>query len=256
MSLAQILVLGLTQGATEFLPISSTAHLILLPWFFKFPDPGLIFDISLHLGTLLAVIFFFRKEWWNLIKNLKKNNLVVLLVFATIPGVILAVLFESWAETGLRSPFLIALSLAVFGIILWLVDTRVKHLNDLNHLNKSQAFFIGLWQALAIVPGVSRSGATISGGLLIGLRREAAVKFSFLLSAPIITGSVMVGLFKMVENGKWRMESGELILGTLTSFIAGMLAIKFLLKFIRTHSFLPFVVYRILLAVLILASIV
>ncbi|TSC54117.1 MAG: undecaprenyl-diphosphatase [Microgenomates group bacterium LiPW_16] len=285
MNLAQALLLGLVQGATEFLPISSTAHLILLPWFFKFPDPGLVFDISLHLGTLLAILIYFRREWGEIIRGIfwrgvtrsggtarqraafsralageqraagPAATLLPLLLVATIPGIFFGIFFESWAETIFRTPLLIAITLVFFGIILWLVDTRVKHLNDSNYLSKGKAFFIGLWQALAILPGVSRSGATITGGLLVGLTREAAVKFSFLLSAPIIAGSLIAGIIK-IPNSQFPIPNSQFLLGILTSFISGFLAIKFLLKFVQTHSFLPFVIYRILLAVLILITLV
>jgi undecaprenyl-diphosphatase len=244
MNLTQVLILGIVQGATEFLPISSTAHLILLPRFFGFPDPGLTFDISLHFGTLLAILIYFRREWVAILKG-------KLILFATIPAIFFGVLFESWAETGLRSPSLIAVTLVVFGLILWLVDKKISHLGHLSYLSKTQAFFIGLWQALAIVPGVSRSGASITGGLLVGLKREAAVKFSFLLSAPIIFGSTLVGIFK-ITNSQLLITNYELLLGILTSFLSGLLAIKFLLNFVKSRSFLPFVVYRLVLAILIL----
>lgn len=256
MDLLQILVLGFVQGTTEFLPISSTAHLILFPWFFGFKDPGLTFDIALHLGTLLAILIYFRKERVDI---LKRSDLLggrtspgKLLLIATVPGILFGILFESWAETFFRTPSLIATALAFFGLLLWLVDSKSKRLNDLNHLNKKTAFFIGCWQALAIIPGVSRSGASITGGLLVGLKREEAVKFSFLLSAPIIAGSVIYEILK-IPNSQLLIPNYQLFLGILTSFVSGILSIKFLLKFIKKNSFYPFVVYRIILAVLILA---
>lgn len=257
MDLFRVLVLGFVQGTTEFLPISSTAHLILLPWFFGFKDPGLTFDIALHLGTLLAILIYFRKEWVDI---LKRSDLLggrtspgKLLLIATVPGILFGILFESWAETFFRTPSLIATALAFFGLLLWLVDSKSKRLNDLNHLNKKTAFFIGCWQALAIIPGVSRSGASITGGLLVGLKREEAVKFSFLLSAPIILASVILGVIKVGRGGESMVGTEGLVLGVLFSFFSGILSIKFLLKFVQKNSFYPFVIYRIILAVLILA---
>ncbi len=264
MTLAQVLILGTVQGFTEFLPISSTAHLILLPWFFKFPDPGLTFDIALHLGTLLAILIYFRKEWIELfgmaiigvrgahkrahfVGDLSTLNLLIFILIATIPGVIFGGLLESKAETIFRTPLLLAATLAVFGLILLLVDKKIGHLGNLGDLDKRKAFFIGLWQALAIIPGVSRSGATITAGLLVGLKREMAVKFSFLLSAPIIAGSVVVGVLK-IPNSQLLITDFQFLAGILASFFSGILAIKFLLNFVRTNSFLPFVIYRLILA--------
>ncbi len=290
MDFTQIIILGLVQGVTEFLPISSTAHLILLPWFFKFPDPGLTFDIALHLGTLLAILIYFWREWWQIIRrgaevahgnfdsasnSLAKNHALLneshrrsqgetsqnlwaprafsLLFIATLPGLVFGFLFESWAETLFRNPIIIAISLALFGLILWFADKKFTHQKSLEDLDLKKAFFIGLGQALAIIPGVSRSGGSITAGLLIGLKREAAVKFSFLLSAPIILGSTIMGIFK-VSSIKYQVSSIELFLGVLTSFFAGILTIKFLLKFVQKRSFLPFVIYRIVLAIIILLA--
>ena len=288
MDFTQIIILGLVQGVTEFLPISSTAHLILLPWFFKFPDPGLTFDIALHLGTLLAILIYFWKEWWEIVQqsaevahrnfdsasnslaenqtllneshrrsqgeasqNLWAPRALSLLFIATIPGIFFGFLFESWAETFFRSPIIIAISLAFFGLLLYIADKKFTHQKTLEDLDLKRAFFIGLGQALAIIPGVSRSGVSMTAGLFVGLKREAAVKFSFLLSAPIIAGSVLAGILK-ISNLESRISNIELFLGILSSFAAGILAIKFLLKFVQKRSFVPFVIYRIILAIIII----
>ncbi len=259
MSLAQVLVLGCIQGLAEFLPISSTAHLILLPYFFNFPDPGLVFDISLHLGTLLAILIYFRKEWLELIRPvfpISQTGIIrigrAVIIVATIPGILFGMLFEHWAESIFRTPLLIAFNLVIFGFILWFVDKKAKHLNELSRLTKKRAFFVGFWQALAIIPGVSRSGATITGGLLVGLTREAAVRFSFMLSAPIIFGSIMVGVYKIADGRGGAFSGLSMWLGILSSFNSGVLAINFLLKYVQTKSFLPFVLYRIALAFVII----
>ncbi len=249
MRLDQIIILGFVQGITEFLPVSSTAHLILLPWFFKWPDPGLVFDIALHLGTLFAILTYFRQDLWEIVTS--RRPLLMLLLVATVPGIVFGALFESKAETVFRSPELIALTLAVFGVILWLADSKLSHSGNLNNLNKKKAFLIGLGQALAVIPGVSRSGAAMTFGLFTGLSREAAVRFSFLLSVPIIAGGAAVGIYKIVRIGV-TVPNNELILGILTSFVAGLLAIGFLLNLVKKQSFLPFVIYRLILALVII----
>lgn len=249
MEIWQVAILGIVQGASEFLPISSTAHLILTPYFFGWSDLGLVFDVALHLGTFLAVVIFFWGEWWSILQS---RRLLALLVLGTLPGIFFGFLLESAAAGIFRSPILVAFNLAFWGIILWLVDVMGGKVKNIDKLGRSGALFVGLCQALAILPGVSRSGITMSGGLFLGLKREAAVKFSFLLSAPIILGSVVWEGRKILDGG---LESGDLGLwsvGVLTSFISGFLAIKFLLQFVQKHSFLPFVVYRLVLAAVIL----
>lgn len=247
MEIWQVAILGIVQGASEFLPISSTAHLILTPYFFGWSDLGLAFNVALHLGTFLAVVIFFGSQWWGILRNKK---LLTLLILGTLPGIFLGFLLESAAAGVFRSPVLIAFNLAFWGIILWLVDVMGGKVKNIDKLGRGGAVFVGLCQALAILPGVSRSGATMSGGLFLGLTREAAVKFSFLLSAPIILGSVVWEGRKILDGG---LEGGVglWLVGILTSFISGYLAIKFLLQFVQKHSFLPFVIYRLVLAAVI-----
>ena len=249
MEIWQVVILGIVQGASEFLPISSTAHLILTPYFFNWPDLGLSFDVALHSGTFLAVVAFFWREWWGILGNKK---LLALLILGTLPGIGLGFILESAAAGIFRSPILVAFNLAFWGIALWLVDVMGKKAKEVESLGKGGAVLVGFCQALAILPGVSRSGITMSGGLFLGLTREAAVKFSFLLSAPIILGSVVWEGRRILAMG---FTNGDLSLwsvGVLTSFVSGLLAIKFLLRFVQKHSFLPFVVYRLSLAAVIL----
>lgn len=253
MEIWQVIILATVQGAAEFLPVSSTAHLILFPWFLNFPDPGLSFDVAMHLGTFLAVIIFFWHDWLKIL-NFKK--LFWLLVLATIPGAFFGLLLENQVQTLFRQPLLIAGAMAIFGLVLWWVDRQSKKLNDLSHLSKSQVLLIGFSQALALVPGVSRSGITIVGGMVAGLTREAAVKFSFLLSAPIIFGAAIWEMRKLFGGGGETLAVGNLGLGILISFISGFLAIKFLLQFVQKGSFLPFVIYRLILALGILLFLV
>lgn len=248
MEIWQVATLGVVQGASEFLPISSTAHLILTPYFFNWPDLGLSFDVALHLGTLLAVVIFFWGEWWNI---LTRKKLFALLVLATLPAIFFGALFSDKAETIFRAPAMVAFNLAFWGLVLLGVDVFGKKAKDLGKLGLAGAVLVGLFQAVAILPGASRSGMTMSGGLILGLTREAAVKFSFLISAPIILASLAWEGRKLadgvVNGGAWDLW----LVGILSSFLSGWLAIKFLLKFVQRHSFLPFVVYRLILAAVI-----
>ena len=258
MELFQAFILGMVQGLGEFLPISSSAHLILAPWLFGWPDQGLAFDIALHWGTLVAVVTYFYKDIWLLIKgffhsimpstrNLQENiyqKLSWLIILATIPAAVIGKIFESQVETAFRNPLLIAVTLSVVGVILLLADkygSKIKTLTDVKWVN---ALIIGLGQALAIVPGISRSGATITAGLLQGFTRHDAAKFSFLISIPIIFGA---GVLKLPEISNIQNHS-QLLIGFLSSTVFGFLAIKYMLKYISNRSFVIFTWYRLILA--------
>jgi undecaprenyl-diphosphatase len=251
MTVIQAFILGLAQGLGEFLPISSSAHLILIPWLFKWPDPGLTFDVALHIGTLLAVIAFFWKDWVTLFKHglgsgikTPEGRLFWFLVIASIPGAIIGALLEKQAETAFRSPLIIAIMLLVMGLVLYLVDRYgAKHQHG-ETVSFSQSLIIGVSQALAIIPGVSRSGITIASGLFLGLTREDAARFSFLLSTPIIAGA---GFLKLRHLSSAAINPPFLV-GVFTSAIIGFIVIGFLLRWLRRNSFLPFVWYRLLLA--------
>jgi undecaprenyl-diphosphatase len=274
MNIFHAILLGLVQGAGEFLPISSSAHLILAPWLFHFPDPGLSFDVALHTGTLLAVLLYFWKDWLQIFrlalknfqfsifnfqtisndsilnykKNTKYNNKILyFLIVATVPGVLAGYFLESYAESIFRSPLLIALALFLMGLALFLVDRYHTHRKHLDQLTWIDSLWIGLSQAIAIIPGVSRSGATITTGLFLGLSRESAARFSFLLSTPIILGAAALKLPKIFETG----IDIYVIAGMLSAAISGYLAIKYLLKFVEKASYVVFFWYRLALAFLI-----
>jgi len=257
----QAIILGLVQGLGEFLPISSTAHLILVPYFFGWQDPGLAFDVALHLGTLIAVIGFFWKDWLNIFRVAFENKSKIqfdqkndfnektlwFLVLATIPGVLAGYFLEARAETIFRSPLIIAGTLFLLGLILYLADKYLQHRKNIKQVNWKDAIVIGLSQAVAIIPGVSRSGATITAGLFLGLSRSSAARFSFLLSTPIILGATIFKLPELLRNGiNW-----PIILGVLVSAISGYLAIKYLLLLIEKIGYGIFFWYRTLLALLI-----
>nr|MDQ3018629.1 undecaprenyl-diphosphatase UppP [bacterium] len=239
MELFQAFILGMVQGLGEFLPISSSAHLILAPWFFGWEDQGLAFDVALHWGTLLAVVVYFRKDIVKLIKGFLSSlfprtrdlkdphqKLAWLIFIATIPAVIIGKLFEHQVETVFRNPLLIAGTLSVMGILLLVADKYGEKMKTIPSLKWVNALLIGFAQAAAIVPGFSRSGSTITAGLFSGLTRHDATRFSFLMAIPITLGA---GLLKIPDIVNIENHT-EVFVGFITSAIFGFLSIKFLLK--------------------------
>jgi len=252
----QAVILGLFQGLGEFLPISSSAHLVLAPWLFGWTDPGLTFDIALHIGTLVAVVVYFWKDWLRLVnKGLSDarstdGSLFWYLVAATIPGAIAGFLLEKKAETIFRSPLLIAIMLIIAGIILYWADRKSTKDIEMSKITFKTSLMIGLSQALAIIPGVSRSGITMTMGLLLGLTREGAARFTFLLSTPIIFGAALVKLPYIVANPS--LITTDFMVGMVVSFLTGIASIGFLLRYVQTKSFLPFAWYRFILGTLVI----
>jgi len=257
LNLFESVVLGLVQGLGEFLPISSSAHLVIVPWLFNWTDPGLTFDIALHLGTLVAVVLYFWRDWLNLIlkgftdRKSVEGRLFWYLVAATIPGGLIGLLLEHKAETTFRNPLLIAVMLIILGIILYLADRKSYKNIDLRAITFKTSLLIGISQALAIIPGVSRSGITMTVGLILGLTREGAARFSFLLSAPIILGAALVKLPQIAANPS--MVTVSFIVGMVVSCLTGVASIGFLLRYVQTKTFLPFVWYRFALGVIVIA---
>lgn len=256
MTIWQAVVMGLVQGLGEFLPISSSAHLVLVPWLFKWHDPGLTFDIALHIGTLIAVIAYFWRDWVKLIMGAFQGTKTVegrlfwYLVLATIPGAIMGLLLEEKAETVFRNPLLIAVMLIVLGVLLYWADRKGRKLTNVNNISLGQSLMIGISQALAIIPGVSRSGITMTTGLLFGLTREGAARFSFLLSAPVIFGAGLIKVPDILANPG--MVNAPFLIGMLVSALSGAASIGFLLKYVQKKNFLPFVWYRFLLGAVVL----
>ncbi|MGD0661754.1 MAG: undecaprenyl-diphosphate phosphatase [Syntrophorhabdales bacterium] len=256
MTLLQAVVYGLVQGLGEFLPISSSAHLVLVPWFFGWTDPGLTFDVALHVGTLVAVIAYFWRDWCRLIVRgfteawSPEGRLFWYLVIATIPGGIGGFLLEKKAEDAFRAPLLIAVLLMVMGLVLYAADHWGTKKRGLKTITLGTSLSIGISQVLAVIPGVSRSGITITTGLATGLTREAAARFSFLLSTPIILGAAMVKVPHLLAHP--RLITGDFVAGIVVSCITGFASIGFFLRYIQTRSLLPFVVYRVALGVLVI----
>ncbi len=258
----QSVVLALLQGLTEFLPISSSAHLVLLPVFFAWSDQGLAFDVAVHVGSLAAVVVFFRREiaklctgWWRQVRGgagSAESRLAWAVIVATIPVVVAGGLFAGWIEASLRDPIPIALATLVFGVLLWVADRRGARRRDEHTLTWRDVAVIGAAQALALIPGTSRSGITITAGLWMGLTRTAAARFSFLLSVPVILlagGFNVVRLFSSPEPVPW----GFIALGAAVSGATAFACIHWFLKLIDRIGLLPFVIYRLLLAAVLLA---
>ena len=256
MTILQAVILGLAQGLGEFLPISSSAHLVLIPWLLRWTDPGLTFDVALHVGTLVAVVLYFWKDWWQLIikgftdVRSVKGRLFWYLVVATVPGAIAGFLLEKKAETLFRSPLLIAIMLILMGIFLYWSDHRSSKNIEMNNITFRTSVFIGISQALAIIPGVSRSGITMTTGLLMGLNREGAARFSFLLATPIIFGAAMVKLPGLISDPS--VITVDFAIGMAVSCITGLASIGFLLRYVQTKDFLPFVWYRFILGAVVI----
>ena len=262
MEIAQSIILGLIQGITEFLPVSSTAHLFLVPWLFSWQDQGLPFTVALHVGSLFAILYCFREELVLIIRDFfcglrsfsfkgrQDGKTGIYLIVATLPAVAAGFLFERYASGVLRDPLAVAAFLLGFGVLLYISDRKTTASKTLRDMNLADALFFGVAQAFAILPGASRAGVTITGGLFRNYRREEAARFSFLLAIPVI---VAAGVFEIRHLGYAEMFQWSFALGVATSFVSALFAIRFLLGYVRTRSFTLFVVYRVVLSVVIIA---
>src|SRR5262245_1904753 len=266
-TLFQALVMGVVQGLTEFLPISSSGHLILVPFLFGWKDPfitSLAFSVMLHIGTLAALLVFFRAEWFRLVpaglatlrdrsfRGDPDRKLAWLLVAATIPAAVAGFLLNDLIEEQIREPGLVALTLVIGGAIMWLADHWGSQTKDVDDVTFPIATGLGVARAIALVPGISRSGISISAARFAGLNREAAARFSFLMATPITLGAAIFEIRKLItgEAGV-AVELGPLVVGMVAAFVSGMLAIGFLLRYLRTRSLNVFVAYRLILAAIV-----
>ena len=250
----EAIILGVVQGLTELLPVSSSAHLYLLSEFFFKWTISDYFDIALHFGTLLAICIFFFKDWINLIKGgfnkvFKKEDstegrIFWYIVAATIPAGIIGLIFEHYLEGYLKQPLIVATALIVMGILLYVVDKKSKSEVSYENMTFKQAFLIGISQVLAFIPGVSRSGATITVGRALRVDRESVAKYTFLLSTPIVFAATVLKIFDF-------QFSVAFFAGVLTSFLVGLVVIKFLMEFIKKRSFKVFAIYRVLLGIVV-----
>jgi undecaprenyl-diphosphatase len=276
MHLYQAVILAIVQGLTEFLPVSSTAHLVLFPWLLGWPEGGLPFDVALHVGTLAAVLLYFLRDWVELTlaglgmhypasasgTQVQHNRrLFWYLVIGTIPAGFVGFLFEKKVDESLQSPLsvtvtvTIASALILVGLLMWVADRMANHTRELNQSNMGDAIVIGGAQALALIPGVSRSGITITAGLFRNMTREAAARFSFLLSTPVIAGAALTQVPKLLKahhSGGIDMPMSTVLISILVSGIVGYLVIAFFLRYLQKHTLKVFVYYRVLFGMLIL----
>lgn len=265
MDFIQLLILAAVQGLTEFLPISSSGHLILMPHLFGFADQGLALDVAVHLGSLLAVVTYFQRDiarltlaWGQSIRQRQQtadSRLAWYIIIATIPVMLAGVLLKGLAENEFRAPWVIASATIGFGLLLAWADWRGKRTRQIDALNLKHALIIGCAQILALIPGTSRSGITMTAGLMLGMTREAAARFSFLLSIPAILAAsllVLADLAQTTEPVAW----WDLLIGLVLSAITAYACIHFFLRFIEKIGMWPFVIYRLLLGVLIFLLVV
>lgn len=254
MMFLEVVLLAIIQAITEFVPISSSAHLLLTPWLFNWPNPGLAFDAAIHIGTAAALVVFFWKDFARLIKT--RDKLLWYILVASIPAALLGFFGDKLIEKTLHeasyAPLVVGLGLMFFGVVLYLVDHFAKKEKDITQMSWFDSLFVGFAQALALVPGTSRSGITITAGLLMGYTREEAARFSFLLATPISLGA---GVYKLYDIAKHPAEAHTslwlTIVGIIVAFAAGIVVIKWLLDYLRKHSMLIFVVYRLVVGALI-----
>ncbi len=277
MELTEALVLGVVQGLTEFLPVSSSAHLILVPWLMGWKSEGLVFDVSLHVGTALAILAYFWRDWvtlaWEAVQGIavgqplatRERRLAWYLVVGTLPAAVIGLLLESKIETMLRSPLVTVVTLAGIAWVLYMGERRGRRQRSLNDFRWGDAIWIGLSQALALIPGVSRSGITMSTALLRDVDRPSAARFSFLLATPVIVGAGMLEarrLIKAVRAPEMAASAAlanpgdinwtALAVGTSCAALVGFVCIRYFLRYLQTNSFKPFVIYRFVLAAIVL----
>ena len=264
----QALVMGIVQGLTEFLPVSSSGHLVIVPHLLGWTDPfitSLAFSVMLHLGTLVALLVYFQADWLAIVPagvaSIRERSfgadpnrkLAWLLVLATIPAVIAGPILNDRLEAAVRTAEDVAVALVIGAAILWLADQVGRKADGIDRITYRLAFVIGLAQSIALVPGISRAGITISAGLFAGLTREAAARFSFLMATPIIAGA---GLFEarnlLSGDAGVAVQAGPLLIGMIAALVAGLAAIHVMLRYLRTHSYAIFVVERLVIAALVL----
>jgi len=265
MPLYQAIVLAIIQGLTEFLPVSSTAHLTLFPWFLGWKDPGLTFDVALHSGTLVAVLLYFWRMWMDMLwgaagqgkgspaETQEKRRLFWYLVVGTIPGGIAGYLFERAAEEEFRTPMVIGVAMIVVALLMWAGEHFSRREESLSQVSFADSIVVGIGQAFAVVPGVSRSGITMTAGLFRGMTRETAARFSFLLSTPLIAGAALKKGLEIRHEGLPPDMRLPFALGIVVSGLVGYAVIAWLIRYLERRTFKVFIFYRLVLGLVVLA---
>ncbi len=265
MTWLQTIVLAIVQGLTEFLPISSSGHLVLVPVFFGWADQGLTFDVAVHFGSLLAVAVYFRNDLKGLISGgvrllgghgeSPESRMALYILIGTVPAALAGLLLAGWIENNLRSPLVIVYTLAGYGVLMALADRLGKHQRVIASVGLSDAIVIGLAQALALVPGTSRSGVTITAAMMLGFQRMDAARFSFLLSAPVILLAAGYETLQLFVDGT-QIAWAQLAIGVAISALVAYLSIDFFMRFVNAIGLLPFAIYRLVLAGVVLYAVV
>jgi len=261
----QVIILAIVQGITEFLPISSSGHLVLVPYLFEWADQGLAFDVAVHVGSLAAVCIFFRKDIASLLSggvqilggNVKtaESRMALAIALGTVPAAMAGLLFASWIEQNLRDPAVIVYTLAGYGILMALADRYGRRERSISDVGYKDALIIGCAQALSLVPGTSRSGVTITAARILGFERQDAARFSFLLSAPVILLAAGYKFVEMISSGV-SVAWGQLGLGVIVSCVVAYISIEFFMRVVTRIGLAPFAIYRLILAAVILYALV
>jgi undecaprenyl-diphosphatase len=270
MTLFHVIILAIVQGLTEFLPVSSTAHLVLFPWLFHWPEPGMAFDVALHAGTLVAILLYFLRTWIELTLNgvgihypasasgetvAQNRRLFWLLVIGTIPAALAGYEFEHVIEDTLRKPVPIGWAMIAVGLLMWLADRAANLNRTIGQVRLFDSLFVGVAQAFALFPGVSRSGITIAAGLARKLTRETAARFSFLLATPVIAGAAAKELPKLIHMqraGQLDLSMSAILMSIVVSGIVGYAVIAFFLRYLQTRTLKIFIVYRVVFGIVVL----
>ncbi|MBP5399752.1 MAG: undecaprenyl-diphosphate phosphatase [Alphaproteobacteria bacterium] len=261
MSLLQVLVLSIVQGITEFLPVSSSGHLILVSKFTDFPDQGLAMDVAVHIGSIAAVLIYFAKDIWNIVKGVFKEKLLPsfanegcklfwLIIIASIPAAMVGLMLNNNGMEWMRNTKIIGWNILIFGILLWFADRCSLSIRKIENIGLIDAILIGLAQCLSLIPGTSRSGITITMSRFLGIERREAAKFCMLLSIPTIAGAGLLVGYQMLKNGA--QDFDWVMLGIVFSFAASLSAIWIMMNWLKNRTFLPFVVYRVILGTVLL----
>lgn len=265
MTTLQIVILAIVQGLTEFLPISSSGHLVLVPYLFEWTDQGLAFDVAVHFGSLAAICIFFRSDIASLLSggvqilggNVKtpESRMALAIALGTIPAAVAGLMFAFWIELNLRDPAVIVYTLSGYGILMALADRLGRRERNLTNVGFRDAFIIGCAQALALVPGTSRSGVTITAARILGFERQDAARFSFLLSAPVILLAAVYKFVEMISNGT-AVAWGQLALGAFVACVVAYVSIEFFMRVVTRIGLAPFAIYRLILAAVIFYALV
>jgi undecaprenyl-diphosphatase len=264
MNLFQALILGIVQGLTEYIPVSSSGHLVLVPWLLGWPDPPFTFEVLIQWGTLVGVFIYFWQDIWQIVQGVIQGlikgqpvgtfeaKLGWLVVIATIPAVLFGLLFKDFFESFFSAPIYVGVLLGLAAIILVIAERFGSRQRELASIGWLDALIIGCWQVLALVPGVSRSGSTITGGMLRGFDRTAAARFSFLMSIPALAGAGVIALKDLLESGSLAAELPALTVGFIAAAISGYFCIRWLLGYLQGHSLYAFAAYRVILSVIVI----